>query len=412
LRTVYIFGAGFSYDANIPIQSEILEKLREHSDAISKSLEDVVTIIPIEMVNQFQMSWNIINNFLNKLFEQVRNPSLEDVFTLLDQVIQSKSFCFGVTWREIEEIKTALYKTIVIHFYICQRQISSDRRKLYQSIILSMFQYKLNQGAKDLSIISLNWDTIFEDIFLSCAEENRFNHLGINYCCPAINLESEQTQLEDLKNDFNKQNNVTVLKLHGSVNWLLCPNCNKLYTGLGLNFDQFAGFVVGRICPWCKEVFGKTQMIDEWKGPMLEPFLITPTFIKDFSNFHIQMIWNNAYRELCEAEKVVFIGYSLPEADYHLRTLLKRSIQSRTQIDIVLVRKDKIPKIAPRHIKEKYTENRYKAFFGSGSNVHFYFTGMKGYFSDILNISINDKVEQIRGMIDKMEDSTTKRRSS
>lgn len=40
----------------------------------------------------------------------------------------------------------------------------------------------------------------------------------------------------------------------------------------------------------------------------------TPTFVKRFDNPHLQMTWHNAFIELVEADKVVFIGYSLPGA--------------------------------------------------------------------------------------------------
>jgi hypothetical protein len=47
-----------------------------------------------------------------------------------------------------------------------------------------------------------------------------------------------------------------------------------------------------------------------------------PTYIKDLSNPQYKVIWQNAGIEIAEADKLVFIGYSLPSADYEMRQLL------------------------------------------------------------------------------------------
>jgi hypothetical protein len=138
-----------------------------------------------------------------------------------------------------------------------------------------------------------------------------------------------------------------------------------------------------KICPRCysvRDVDGSTALNE----PILEPLIISPTFIKEFNNAHIQMIWHNAYIDLCEAKKVVFIGYSLPEADYHLRTLLKRAIRKDAELIVVLTKKDKPPDHCDKHIRGKYAASRYKAFFGSETRIKFEFGGVKSYFRKVI----------------------------
>lgn len=91
----------------------------------------------------------------------------------------------------------------------------------------------------------------------------------------------------------------------------------------------------------------KLNIVEDDKKPILEPFLITPTFTKVFDNTHIQMIWHNAHVELSEADKIVFIGYSFPEADYHFRTLLRKAVNPNVSIEVVLTRNDKITSEIP-----------------------------------------------------------------
>ena len=122
--------------------------------------------------------------------------------------------------------------------------------------------------------------------------------------------------------------------------------------------------------------------------------IITPTFLKSLDNLSIKNIWHNAYIELSEANKIVFIGYSFPEADFEMRCLLKKAINNGTIIEVVLHSSDNpsiyYDKFISKGFNEKEAtqlvnkmqlpENRYKSFFGE-ANVVFNYDG----FSDYVN---------------------------
>jgi len=61
-----------------------------------------------------------------------------------------------------------------------------------------------------------------------------------------------------------------------------------------------------------------------------------PTFLKDLSNFQVKLIWQNAGVELMEARRLVFVGYSLPSADFEFRQLLSRMVHKDTKIEVFL----------------------------------------------------------------------------
>ena len=82
--------------------------------------------------------------------------------------------------------------------------------------------------------------------------------------------------------------------------------------------------------------------------------LVMPTFLKDLSNFQIKLVWQNASVELMEADRVVFVGYSLPQADFEFRQLLSRMVREGVAIDVYLWRD------APTFGEEK---ERYEKFF-------------------------------------------------
>lgn len=58
----------------------------------------------------------------------------------------------------------------------------------------------------------------------------------------------------------------------------------------------------------------------------LEPFLVPPTLEKNpyFQNVTMSDVWRTARRRLASADRLFVIGYSLPDADLMMRSLLAR----------------------------------------------------------------------------------------
>src|SRR5690606_22701887 len=99
-------------------------------------------------------------------------------------------------------------------------------------------------------------------------------------------------------------------------------------------YDKIAeyGIYKDKNCSHCSRNFKENKTI----STALRSNLIMPTFLKDLNNFQIKLIWQNSGVELSEASKIVFIGYSLPQADYELRQLLSRMIPHDTKIEVVM----------------------------------------------------------------------------
>ena len=102
---------------------------------------------------------------------------------------------------------------------------------------------------------------------------------------------------------------VPLLKLHGSLNWLVCDQCHVL--------RNLRNFVVwpNSNCPGCHM---KTA----------RPMLIRPTLLKDFRHRVWRDVWQEAGHMLASARRWIFIGYSLPMADVWILRLLAQSSRS------------------------------------------------------------------------------------
>ena len=105
-------------------------------------------------------------------------------------------------------------------------------------------------------------------------------------------------------------------------------------------------------CRHCRKNYGMPEI----NSIKLQSNLLLPTYLKNLSNIQIKLVWQNAAIELSEATRIVFIGYSLPAADFEIRQLLARMIRPDAEIQVVLY---------PYNPRVEAEAERYRNFFGS-----------------------------------------------
>ena len=110
---------------------------------------------------------------------------------------------------------------------------------------------------------------------------------------------------------YPSQNGIELLKIHGSLNWLHCRTCNDV----GLVPSKKVASSPIQVCKYC--------------GSFLAIIVVPPSFYKDLTNVFIARIWNTAELALRTATHLVFCGYSFPDADLHVKYLIKRAETNR-----------------------------------------------------------------------------------
>src|ERR1043166_656680 len=95
-------------------------------------------------------------------------------------------------------------------------------------------------------------------------------------------------------------------------------------------------------------------------GAALRPVMITPSFVKDYRNPHIQRVWYEAEKVLRESTHAYIIGYSLPNDDVAVIHLLRRGLRhlGAHQVTVVLKQADAM------------MEQRYRTHFGDELTLH------------------------------------------
>ncbi len=396
-KTVYVLGAGFSAAARIPMQAEILERLL---DRISYSFSGIVST-EVEKEFQEKLSGGIeqIREFIESCFPTLDQP-LEDIFTLLDQTIQSKGHFAGYGYFELLELRDIWLKLICGLFHAHLAGYLASDANVYQRFAAHLLETRMRDGQQSdpVSVISLNWDSLLEESFFDLlGETGGIRKADIDHCVYTTPLDNSK-HIPSTKQKAAGLYNLKVLKLHGSISWLRCPNSNHLYTALGSEKDPYELYLRDRPSPFIAEKFPDSARSQN--PPLLEPYIITPTYTKVFDQPHIQTTWHNAYVELREASRIVFVGYSLPEADYHFRTLLRRAIRTETEIEVILYKNDRevkleeieVPDDEPemndfveRKLREledlvstnaSFAIDRYRRLFGSRVDLNMNFEGV------------------------------------
>jgi len=108
------------------------------------------------------------------------------------------------------------------------------------------------------------------------------------------------------------------IKLHGCINWLYCPNplCGYHQSIFPNPFRPEVRIELHAPCGRC--------------GTPLGLVIIPPTLRKSFERFpKLGYLWHLAFKELKEADRLVFWGIGLPKSDYLLRWLIRESITQR-----------------------------------------------------------------------------------
>jgi len=300
---VFVFGAGASYADGAPLQADILPII------MSDELPDIRNSKTGQSVTEF-----IADNFAWDEQAQIY-PTLETVFGFLDYFIsQDEHLSAQYSNVRIRAIKEGLIK--LIHYVISVK--SNEQGKTYRA-----FWEAVCRNNPNIAILTLNYDTLLEDAFSNI----KAGPGSIDYCLHLMNYdlgEKIRTGYRTLNPDAIK-----IMKGHGSLNWKYCHCCKQvLLTSRDTRIDLFEehnnedpGSSVKYFCPMDASEF--------------ETLIIPPSHIKKISHPVISQILSEAMREIRSCKKVVFVGYSFPDADVHFKALFKKSLSHGQQVIVV-----------------------------------------------------------------------------
>jgi len=222
-----------------------------------------------------------------------KNTGLEEVLSRLDLIRHYRPY------PHVDYEKVSYYEELLLEEFA---KLLSPKHVNCTHPAYSLFGQIIENG--DV-FISFNYDQVIENLLASAGRTYDYNLLpGPS---PAT------SGLTDL------------LKLHGSINLYYCPRCSEVYHFPSRATERPAG---------------------------LRHFIIAPTLFKSYSLPVLRRLWFKALESLTAVREIIFIGYSLPEADilsYQLFDFAARLARQGQKVSLV-----NGPQLQPERFRQIY----------------------------------------------------------
>ncbi|RYY45674.1 MAG: hypothetical protein EOO06_16030 [Chitinophagaceae bacterium] len=182
---------------------------------------------------------------------------------------------------------------------------TSDEKLLLDRFIQPIKNQKL---VDDVTFITTNYDLVIDHEFMNETLQNRVDY-GISY----RNISNSRLMAAP-DNAILKY-----YKLHGSLNWLRCSLCGHYY------INPFGSIVHQAF----KEHTDDDNTCICSKQLRLKTVLVSPSLVRDIRDSNLLQIWKAALEAIRTADKLVFIGYSLPAEDLAIKSIIMRGLNGR-----------------------------------------------------------------------------------
>jgi hypothetical protein len=277
-----------------------------------------------------------LEKFLSWCFQGVplHESDLEEVFSFLDMSVNRLPTWVGHPM--VVDMIGQSYPLGELLCYVRERlQIPKDSGCRKHTTLFSSL------GPKD-TVLTLNYDLVADHSLAEIEKgpDGRFKRFSRMDKLVALVGKPEFMAGEPPALLPEEQDTGFYLKLHGSLDWLYCPNqeCANGTRFFVLSGERLTnGQEVGKPCRRC--------------GFALRAFIVPPISSKHrVLGGRLGFVWNQAMRELQAATKVIVIGVSLARSDFELRWLIRLGNIARKPSELIVVNPCSEDRKAAKHL--------------------------------------------------------------
>jgi SIR2-like protein len=336
--TAIFLGAGASKAEGAPLQGQLFQDY--FSSTLFKNSHDEMDR---ELATFFALMFHI--DVDHDDMTKINFPTFEEVLGLTDLAILRKE-SFRNFDIENRATNSGRLRFIAQYLVFLVAKVLDDKlrshARFHRQLVSALSQAN---ELRNTVFVSTNYDILIDNALM----EEKTKGTDLDYGVEFRNF--------DNAGDWNRpalDKRVQLFKPHGSLNWLFCPTCNDLEitpAEKGVVTRLLVSNFARASCPHCQSVYA--------------PLIVPPTFYKDLNNTFLSAIWNRTDVALRKVKHIVFCGYSFPDADIHIKYLLKRAQTNRNdtlKFTVINHYDQKDPKVVE---EEKY---RYARFLGDKVN--------------------------------------------
>jgi hypothetical protein len=326
-HNVYVLGAGFSRLRGLPLIEDFMLKMRDALQYHSQ-LNRPKECAAINAVLEFRLSASAAAYRV-----QVDLENIEDLFSLasaspgqleenikiaiaatLDYCLSSRSAPNAMFAAEPHELQPSQSWTSTPNSV--NPGSPNWSVPAYEFIVRAMLgSWQSPNPISENTFITFNYDTLVEDSLTA---------LGVDY---SLGFDGAGRDSRDT--------NVRLLKLHGSVNWVVAKGSRT-----------------------------KVTVMENYRSVIdagLVPQIIPPTWKKD-SKGAFDAIWSQSIAALADATRVVIVGFSIPPTDLHFKYLLAAGLRENYSLrEIVFVNPSPGKSLVEERCKSLFANSQHNA---------------------------------------------------
>lgn len=326
---VYLFGAGASAAEGAPAIADFLARAWE--------------LLGPEFDDRVRATWRFLETVFRTPVSGPESfrlmPGVDEIISLVDwslQVNQGLGYQYDPprlyqVRRDLEHLLAATLDAALQDRF---REGDGPHARFVRSLLAA-------REPEAFALLSLNYDTLLDDALMGAGAGPDYG-LG------------------------RRRGGPFLAKLHGSLNWALCPACGHINVA-DEKVAHLLPYVEGLACRRCG-------------NERLNGLIVSPTWLKNYEGFRLQHVWDQALEYLQQADRVVFVGYSMPPADIAVYQLIRRALLSGRHRDcpeiLVINHRGEGDDPAAARLHEAALAERFTRLFGHC--VRFDFSGFHG----------------------------------
>lgn len=330
-------------------------------NSVIKTIDEFILLLP-STDDEYSQIYTLKNKVRIAIEKENISINLEDIFTSFDKSFLSSEYVHSYTYSQMDVIRYSIMR--LFSYYFSKGVIDHLFDQIDYENFIRFLQTR--RSKKPTTIITTNWDTLLEGYL----ERKK---IGYNY-----GFQAPYTS-EDSSNIY-ETNEILLLKIHGSANWLKCLHCGAI--SVYKENDAASSLFKDGEYEQCAVCEARSNV----GKPSLQPEIITPTMIKSLSNRLYSNLWGTASSEIRSATHITFLGYSLPIADFDFRYMLQRNVPQTAIIDVVLYKNSNPEQVENESLKNLLPEKRYRDAFPK-NKINFYYEGFGNFFAKKQNYS-------------------------
>jgi NAD-dependent SIR2 family protein deacetylase len=321
ISKVVLTGAGFSVDAGLPVTNDLIHRARQRLNPKSRdTFEAALDAYTVALLGKSVWKDEAIEVLLTR--RSVLKMYHSDFASLPGDPPREHDYL-----KQIYPLERGIYFLM----WLALQPPSTPP-------LLDSYDRFLARLGNDVAFATLNYDLLLEAIFERSERAWHYPFEGVTRFYNELRYgENFYASVED------DPHPILYVKLHGSFNWRYCWRCDYFrvvrdeWSGVSGFYMPGQGWVTNPGILACAEDNCVIASGPEVGQATLNPLIIPPTHIKEYSRTPIAWQWLRFDELLRQAKQLIFVGTSLRDEDVPLFMALKYLRRKNPQLTKLIV---------------------------------------------------------------------------